>query len=107
MAEAKMREIAGEAAEKFGVYAVAMEHRLGLVPVKEASVIIAVSSPHRRNALDACAFCIDELKARVPIWKKEVYQGEDGNWKQNKEWAGALPTKAEGTGGDETQERKE
>jgi len=52
------------------VLAVAMEHRLGLCPVGEASVIIAVSSAHRRESLDAVSYAIDTLKANVPIWKK-------------------------------------
>ncbi|CAN8064874.1 unnamed protein product [Agarophyton chilense] len=66
------------------ITSVAVMHRLGVVPVREASVIIAVSSPHRKDAIEACHSLIDELKARVPIWKKEVY--EDGSeWKANKE----------------------
>lgn len=63
----------------------AVMHRLGRVAVGEASVIIAASSPHRKEAIDACHFLIDTLKATVPIWKKEVY--EDGStWKANKEF---------------------
>ena len=50
-------------------------HKTGDCPVKEASVVIAVSSPHRRAALEACAWAIDELKATVPIWKKEFFEG--------------------------------
>jgi len=69
---------------KWPVKNIAIYHRLGVVPVKEASVIIAVSSAHRLQAIEACHFGIDELKAKVPIWKKEVY--EDGStWKENKE----------------------
>uniref|UniRef100_A0A6I8QPR4 Molybdopterin synthase catalytic subunit n=1 Tax=Xenopus tropicalis TaxID=8364 RepID=A0A6I8QPR4_XENTR len=48
----------------------AVHHRLGLVPVSEASVVIAVSSPHRSDSLDAVKYCINRLKATVPIWKK-------------------------------------
>jgi len=98
MAEAKMREIAEDAARRFGIYGVAMEHRLGLVPVKESSIIIAVSSPHRQAALEGCAFCINELKAKVPVWKKEVYDGEDPRWKENKEWKEAREAAAAGHG---------
>lgn len=47
-----------------------MEHRLGVCPVGEASVAIAVSSPHRKEALEATAYAIDTIKAKVPIWKK-------------------------------------
>merc|ERR1712110_584943 len=59
-------------------------HRLGQVGPCEASVIIAISSAHRKESLEAVQFAIDELKATVPIWKKELY--EDGSeWKENKE----------------------
>mmetsp|Transcript_22962 Transcript_22962/g.46508 ORF Transcript_22962/g.46508 Transcript_22962/m.46508 type:complete len:169 (-) Transcript_22962:112-618(-) len=68
-----------------GVRRVAFAHRLGVVPLAEASVVIAVAGEHRKEAFDACIFLIDEIKARVPIWKKEVY--DDGStWKANKEW---------------------
>lgn len=59
--------------------------RLGVVPVTESSVIIAVSSVHRRESLEAVSFLIDELKANVPIWKKEIYNNGNGDWKKNKE----------------------
>ncbi|KAI9206748.1 Molybdopterin biosynthesis MoaE [Polychytrium aggregatum] len=65
----------------------AIVHRIGVVPVAEASVIIVVTSPHRQEALAACSWLIDELKATVPIWKKEFY--EDGStWKANSECLG-------------------
>lgn len=66
---------------------IAIHHRLGLVPVKEASVVIAVSSPHRATSLEAVNFGINELKKRVPIWKKEKYVGAnvEPEWKENKE----------------------
>jgi len=61
-----------------------MIHRVGIVPITEASVAIAVSSPHRKEAFEACRYAIDELKRRVPIWKKEVF--EDGAvWVENAE----------------------
>ena len=70
--------------QRWDVRKVAIAHRTGVVPVGEASVVIAVSSAHRREALEATQFGIEELKATVPIWKKEVY--EDGSaWKANKE----------------------
>lgn len=64
---------------------IAIYHRLGFVPVREASVVIAVSSPHRKTSLDAVASAIEELKKRVPIWKKEKYDGDESSWKENKE----------------------
>ncbi|XP_046804496.1 molybdopterin synthase catalytic subunit isoform X2 [Lucilia cuprina] len=65
---------------------IAICHRLGLVEVREASVIIAISSPHRKTSLDAVDFAIDELKKRVPIWKKEIYEENESAWKENKEY---------------------
>lgn len=67
---------------------IAIYHRLGEVAIKESSVVIAISSPHRQDSLDAVQFSIDELKRTVPIWKKEVYGGQyEGTetWKENKE----------------------
>ena len=64
---------------------VVVHHRLGICPVGEASVIIAVSSPHRKEAIEACHYCIDTLKASVPIWKKELYSEGEPAWKANKE----------------------
>jgi molybdopterin synthase catalytic subunit len=77
MAEAKMREIAAELRTRWpGVLRVALVHRLGRLEIGESSVLIAVSSPHRRHAFEACQFAIDTLKETVPIWKKEHF--EDG-----------------------------
>jgi molybdopterin synthase catalytic subunit len=56
----------------------AIAHRLGRLGIGEASVVIAVASPHRKVAFEACHWAIDELKATVPIWKKEV--AHDGVW---------------------------
>lgn len=66
---------------------IAIYHRLGLVLVKEASVIIGVSSPHRQTSLEAVQFAIDAVKQSVPIWKKEQYNDIEGTsaWKENKE----------------------
>jgi len=77
MAEAKMREI-GEAvrARWPGVKRVAIVHRVGRLEIGEASVAIAVSAAHRREAFEACHFAIDRLKETVPVWKKEYF--EDG-----------------------------
>lgn len=65
--------------------------RLGLVPVTESSVIVAVSSEHRHESLEAVSYLIDGLKAKVPIWKKELYSDGRSDWKRNKEctWATA------------------
>ena len=76
MALAKMREIAGELHSKFPIDRAAIAHRLGRLEIGETSVFIAVSSPHRPAAFEACRFAIDTLKRTVPIWKKEYF--EDG-----------------------------
>ena len=76
MALAKMQEILAEIHAKFPVHRVAMVHRLGRLEIGETSVFIAVSSPHRPAAFEACRFAIDTLKRTVPIWKKEYF--EDG-----------------------------
>lgn len=87
MAESELRKICAQIREQWpSVVGVALLHRLGVVPVKEASVVVAVSSPHRREAIEACAFAIDTLKATVPIWKSEQYEGDDRVWKENAEW---------------------
>jgi molybdopterin synthase catalytic subunit len=75
MAEQEMERIAAEAIARFGVSRVGIVHRLGRLDVGEASVVIAVASPHRAAALDACRFVIDTLKRTVPIWKREHFEG--------------------------------
>lgn len=72
MAEKKMAAIGDELKARWGVVDVAMIHRVGKVEIGEISVLIAVASPHRAEALAACQFAIDRLKQIVPIWKKEV-----------------------------------
>jgi molybdopterin synthase catalytic subunit len=72
MAIAKMRQIAEEIRQKWEIERVAIHHRIGRLGIGELSVVIAVSAPHRRQALEACAYAIERLKQIVPIWKKEV-----------------------------------
>jgi molybdopterin synthase catalytic subunit len=81
MAEEVMAEIADEVQARYDLCKVAMAHRLRRVEVGETSVAIAVSAPHRQDALAACADVIEALKARVPLWKKELYEGGE-------EWIG-------------------
>lgn len=84
MAVKKLAELAKLVRERWTVTKVAIAHRTGTVLVGEPSVIIAVSSAHRRESLEAVHWLIDELKATVPIWKKEFF--EDGStWKENEE----------------------
>jgi molybdopterin synthase catalytic subunit len=81
MAERVMAEIAEGLQARYELTAVAIHHRVGRVGIGETSVVIAVSAPHRQDALAACKDAIDELKERVPLWKKEVYEGGE-------EWIG-------------------
>jgi MoaE-MoaD fusion protein len=81
MAEQVMAEIATELKSRYDIYEIAIHHRTGRVEIGEASVVIAVSAPHRQDALAACKDAIDTLKERVPLWKKEVYEGGE-------EWIG-------------------
>lgn len=75
MAEAKMAEIAAEVERRWGIDRVAMTHRTGRLGIGEPSVVIAVGTPHRKQAFEACEYAIDRLKAEVPIWKKEIGPG--------------------------------
>ena len=81
MAERVMTQIADTLAARYELCKVAMAHRIGRVGIGETSVAIAVSAPHREHALAACKEAIDTLKADVPLWKKEVYEGGE-------EWIG-------------------
>jgi molybdopterin synthase catalytic subunit len=75
MAEAELAKIEKECVERFGVSKVAIVHRTGRLEIGEASVAVAIASPHRAQALDACRHAIDTLKKTVPIWKKEHFEG--------------------------------
>jgi molybdopterin synthase catalytic subunit/molybdopterin converting factor small subunit len=81
MAEDVMAQIARELEERYELCAVSIHHRVGTLGIGEASVVIAVSAPHRQDALAACKDAIDRLKETVPLWKKEVYEGGE-------EWLG-------------------
>ncbi len=81
MAEQVLAEVATELRERYEISDVAIHHRIGRVELGEASVVIAVSGPHRADALAACRDAIDALKDRVPVWKKELYEGGE-------EWIG-------------------
>ncbi|MDF1697493.1 MAG: molybdenum cofactor biosynthesis protein MoaE [Saprospiraceae bacterium] len=84
MAVKEMAKIAARCKEKFDVKKIAIHHRSGYVGLTDIAVIIAVASPHRTDAFEACKFAIDTLKETVPIWKKEHL--EDGSY-----WVGARP----------------
>jgi len=81
MAENVMAGLAVRLKERYDLCAIAITHRVGVCEIGDASVAIAVSAPHRQDALAACKDAIDTLKETVPLWKKEVYEGGE-------EWIG-------------------
>lgn len=83
MAEQKMREIENEAQTKWGIKKLVAIHRIGNIKVGESSIIIGVSSEHRHEAFEACKYIINNVKARVPIWKKEIS-------KESQKWADGI-----------------
>lgn len=101
-----MRDIAEAALEKHGLKGVAIVHRLGVVPVAEESILIAVSSPHRAAAWRAGEECLEEVKARAEIWKLETFEDDrSAVWRANRD--GALGERVElpGKGGGEDEAR--
>lgn len=79
MAEQEMREIENEAHTKWGIKKLVAIHRIGNIKVGESSIIIGVSSEHRHEAFEACKYVINNMKTRVPIWKKEISR-ESQKW---------------------------
>jgi molybdopterin synthase catalytic subunit len=77
MAQRQIEQIVAAAIERHGLCAAAAEHRIGVVPLSEASVAVAASAPHRAEAFAGAREIIDEIKARAPIWKQE-----EGHWVQ-------------------------
>lgn len=75
MAIAEMHKIGEVARRRWPIEGIAIVHRIGVVPIGEPSVVIAVSARHRVAAFEACHFTIDRLKEVVPIWKKEHFEG--------------------------------
>ncbi|HEX2210980.1 MAG TPA: molybdenum cofactor biosynthesis protein MoaE [Longimicrobium sp.] len=80
MAQKEMLRIADEARKTFGTGAIHVVHRVGRLDVGEASVAIAVASPHRAEAYEASRYVIEQLKQRVPVWKREGYVDGDTEW---------------------------
>jgi molybdopterin synthase catalytic subunit len=80
MAEAELARLREEAMARFGLIRCLIHHRLGEVPLLEAAVVVAASSPHRREAFEAAAWIMDRIKQRVPIWKREQYTDGAQTW---------------------------
>jgi molybdopterin synthase catalytic subunit len=80
MAEAEFEKILAEARERWPGSRLAVRHRLGWVPVGEASVAVAAAAPHRADAYQSSRYVIDQIKRRVPIWKKERLDSGRSRW---------------------------
>jgi molybdopterin synthase catalytic subunit len=80
MADERIRAIVADAIERHGLCAAAAEHRIGTVPLSEASVLVAVSAPHRAEAFAGGREIIDRLKELAPIWKREVEADGSARW---------------------------
>jgi len=80
MAEMQISQLGWDATGRWGLSAVRVQHRLGPMAIGEVSVFIGVAAPHRGEALEACRWLIDTLKAEVPIFKKELYVDGGTNW---------------------------
>ncbi|MCH7903286.1 MAG: molybdenum cofactor biosynthesis protein MoaE [Armatimonadetes bacterium] len=73
-------KILQEVLKRFDVESVLCVHRVGKLQIGDVAVLVACSSAHRRAAFDACQYVIDEVKKRVPIWKKEIYEDGESEW---------------------------
>jgi molybdopterin synthase catalytic subunit len=91
MASAVLADIAREAAQRLGTDRIAVEHRVGALSVGEPSVAIAVSSPHRAEAYEASRYVIEEIKKRLPVWKKERYADGREDWVEGTSPSGSVP----------------
>jgi molybdopterin synthase catalytic subunit len=80
MAEDQMHRLAEEARQQWRIERIVLLHRTGVVKVGQPSVLIAVSTPHRAEAFEACRFLIDRLKAQATIWKKEIWGDGSTSW---------------------------
>ena len=81
MAVAKMRQVAMETKRRFlDISEVGVWHRVGILQIGETSLLVAVSSPHRQEAFEACQWCVDRVKEIVPVWKKEHWVSGGAEW---------------------------
>jgi molybdopterin synthase catalytic subunit len=80
MVRPQLKTLASRARQQWPIVKLALLHRVGRVALAEPSVIIAVSTPHRQDAFDACRWLIDTLKSEAAIWKKEIWADGSGSW---------------------------
>ncbi len=96
LAQREGERILSEARARFGVERACCAHRVGALAIGELAVWVGVSAAHRGEAFDACRYIIDEVKHRVPIWKKEYYQDGDSGWVNCERCAAAAPERRSG-----------
>jgi len=99
MAEETLASIAREAGARFGTDRIALLHRVGALRVGEVSTAIAVATPHRKEAYEASRYIIEEIKQRLPIWKRERYAEGGEGWVAGTVPAAAGSSPGEGSGG--------
>ena len=85
MAELEFGRIVGEALARWPGARIAVRHRTGRIPTGEASVAVVAAAPHRAQAFEACRFVIEEVKVRVPVWKRELLEDGSHAWRVNKD----------------------
>jgi len=88
MAEPALAKLEQQALARFAIASCGVMHRLGVVPVREASVVVVVQAEHRAAAFEAAQWVMDELKRTVPIWKRERYADGDAAWVEGKPLGG-------------------
>jgi len=99
MAEREMASVVAEAAARFGALRIAVEHRVGTLALGEASIVIAVAHERRAGAMDAQRYLIEEIKRRVPVWKREHYTDGTREWVDN--LGGSVPAAPDALAGAE------
>ncbi|OGQ05841.1 MAG: hypothetical protein A2W61_06640 [Deltaproteobacteria bacterium RIFCSPLOWO2_01_44_7] len=80
MAKKELEKIVQEARQKWPIHQINITHHVGALPVGSVSLIVIATAPHRKEAFDAVQYVVDELKKRVPIWKKETYESGQEEW---------------------------
>jgi molybdopterin synthase catalytic subunit len=83
MAEAELERIIDEGRRRWAAARIEVQHRLGTIPAGEASIIVIAATPHRADAFEACRYVIEEVKRRLPIWKKEIFEDGSASWRGN------------------------
>jgi molybdopterin synthase catalytic subunit len=83
MAEAELGRVVAEAKDRWPEVELVAQHRLGRIAVGDASVAVVAGAPHRADAFDACRYVMEEIKNRVPIWKKELFDDGAERWRED------------------------